>query len=206
MLSAFGHTYWHFFSRESPNCQKTRELPMHRLFIIAVAMLVLSADARSQDAPRFRTVPWAVWVAAGTNFDNYSLALGVRRDVFGLGLGYVRSTENEPPAYSTATPPQEATIVKEYQLQKVGIDLLTMQQLTDWLGGYASVGLYVDINTVLLTDSAATAYYASPDHPDWTNPEVQFGAGLELQPFEWLVVGAGWHAARGVNIHLGYRW
>lgn len=182
---------------------------MSRIAVLTVIFVAMTIGLRAQDEtteerPQFRTVPWTAWVSVGTTFDAYSVSVGLRREAFGAAFGYVRSFDINVPAYS-AGPAPNGGVETVLQLQKLGLDLVLSTPMTDWLSGYAIVGGWVDINTVLVHDTATGSYYASPRNPDWTNPSVEIGAGLELSSLAPFVVGLGYHAARGFNIHVGYQ-
>ena len=173
---------------------------------LLLLLVASTAVAQSDDEmPRFRTVPWTIFAGAGTDFDSYSLSLGVRRGPWGLGVGYRRNTETKLPSYSTSAAPVGATETS-FGASTLGLDLYTATAIADFLTGYATIGGYADINTVLSKDEATGAWYLSENSPDWTNARVAYGAGLEIAPLDWLVAGLGYHSVRGFNLHLGYSW
>ena len=178
----------------------TRSITLCGLLLVAAAI-----TASAQDEPRFRTVPWTVFGGAGTDFDSYSLTLGARRGPWGLGVGYRHDTKLELPVYATDGAPAVVAEERSFAVTAFGVDLYTAQALADIINGYATIGGYADINTVLARDSTG-AWYRSEKSPDWTNARVAYGAGLEIAPLDWLVVGLGYHSVRGFNLHLGYTW
>jgi opacity protein-like surface antigen len=183
-------------------------LQMKRHFSLACALVLLfAAGAAAQESePRFRTVPWAVWGGAGTDFDSWSVSLGVRRGGFGLGAGYRYNTSTVLPSFSTETPPSGVSGDQSFQVSSVGLDLYTMQSFADFLNLYATIGGYADINTILVKNDSTQQWYLSENSPDWTNARIAYGGGLELTSLDPLLIGLGYHSVRGFNIHLGYTW
>jgi opacity protein-like surface antigen len=172
----------------------------------ALVLVVAPAAHAQEDEPRFRTVPWAAWAGAGTDFDSWSLSLGIRRGPFGLGLGYRYNTKTAIPDFSTSTPPATSGADQSFQVSTVGLDLYTQTPFADFLALYGTIGGYADVNTILVRDSTSQSWYRSTNSPDWTNARVAYGAGIELTPLDWLIVGIGYHSVRGFNVHLGYSW
>jgi opacity protein-like surface antigen len=179
----------------------TRRLVLSFLLTI----LLTSTAAAQEERVAFRTVPWAAWASAGTDFDSWSLSVGIRRGPFGLGAGYRNITSTEIPAYSTDAPPATGE-EKSFPMTSVGLDLYTMQPFADFLNLYATIGGYADINTILVRDQTSLQWYRSEKSPDWTNARVAYGAGLEIVPVEPLLLGLGYHSVRGFNLHLGISW
>lgn len=182
----------------------TRTITLWGLLLVLTAVTA-TAQEDDEETPRFRTVPWTLFGGAGTDFDSYSLSLGVRRGPWGLGAGYRHDTKTKLPSFSTSAPPPGATKETSYAVSTVGLDLFTMQPIADVVSGYAAIGGYADINTILVSDTTG-GVYRSENSPDWTNARVAYGAGLEINPLDWLVVGLGYHNVRGFNLHLGYTW
>jgi opacity protein-like surface antigen len=178
------------------------------LSILSLAILsAISADAQEEEETReFRTVPWTIWGGAGTDFDSYSLAIGIRRGAFGLGFGYRRDTEITVPEFDDAEATGPTFGETSFAVNALGLDLYTAYGIADFADAYASVGGYVDVNTVLERDTVTQRWHRSPSSPDWTNARMEFGGGLEFNPIEWMVVGIGYHGVRGFNLHVGYRW
>lgn len=179
---------------------------MKRFTQLCAVLLVASTALASAQTAEFRTVPWAAWAGAGTDFDSYSLAVGIRRGPWGLGAGYRRNTKITVPSYSTEAPPAGAGADQTFQASSVGLDLYTVHGIADFINGYAVVGGYADVNTILREDPRFGQWFLSENSPDWTNARVAYGAGLEIAPLDWLVVGLGYHSVRGFNVHLGYSW
>lgn len=173
------------------------------IFACAVAQ-----EEQEDEAPAFRTVPWSVWGGIGTDFDGYSLSLAARRGPWGLGFGYNHDTKEARrlPAFNRADPP--ATIGGEtvFSVSTVGMDIYTKTPIADFVDGYASIGAYVDVNTLLVQDSTSGQYYESVNSPDWTNVAIAYGGGIEFNPLSWLIAGIGYHNVRGLNVHVGVTW
>ena len=148
----------------------------------------------------------AVWGGVGTNFDGYSLTIAARYGAFGLGFGYQHNSKEADrlPSFSSAPPPATATGETTFQVSTVGADIYTKTAIADFVDGYGLIGMYVEVNTVLVHDS--TGYYESLDSPDWTKPKVAYGAGIEFNPITWLIAGLGYHSIRGLTLHAGVTW
>lgn len=174
------------------------------LGLLLPASCLFAQEEEEEPAPRFRTVPWAILAGAGTDFDSYSLTLAARRGAFGLGFGYRRNTEFTVPAYSTSAPPTGEFIERTFEVSKVGVDVYAAYSIAEGISGFGSIGGYTKINTIL--DSANGQWYRSANSPDWSGAEIAYGAGLELNPIDWLIIGIGYQSVRGFCMHLGYTW
>lgn len=176
------------------------------LAVLVPAGALFAQDNEEPPPPRFRTVPWAILVGAGTDFDSYSLTLAARRGGFGLGFGYRRNTKIDVPGYSMAAAPSTATTEATFEMTKIGLDFYAAYPIADGIMGYATIGGYTKINTILVRDTVTSQWFRSVNDPDLSGADVAYGAGLEITPLDWLITGIGYHSVRGFNIHLGYTW